>query len=74
MIKLHTYIEIGACEERVISLINIGLSRESALEISRILPKNLGVNSLSDVLNYLNDGTLETLHQIIKKEIQYLSK
>ncbi len=74
MIKLHTYIEIGACEDRVISLINIGLSRESALEISRILPKNLGVNSLSDVLNYLNDGTLETLHQIIKKEIQYLSK
>lgn len=71
-IKLHSFIEIGGCDDRLVNLINIGLSRETALEIDDMLPKSIELNSVNDLRELHRNNYLETLHTITKKEITNL--
>jgi hypothetical protein len=68
-IKIHSYIEIGACDDRMINLINMGLSREAAKEIDDTLPSNETINSSEELLELHNSGKLAQLHAITNKEL-----
>ena len=68
-IKLHSFIEIGACDDRLINLINIGLSREAALDIESCLPANSSVNDSSDLMDLFNAGNVSDIHPVTKKEL-----
>ncbi|MBU2878729.1 MULTISPECIES: DEAD/DEAH box helicase [Aliiglaciecola] len=72
--KLHTFIEIGASDDRVIELINIGLSREASKEINETLADNIEVGSLHKLLELLNNDVLAGIHPITRKEILSMSK
>ena len=72
--KLHTFIEIGASDDRVIELINIGLSREAAKEINETLAGNIEVGSLHKLLELLKNGVLTDVHPITRKEILSMAK
>ncbi|MCL6694838.1 DEAD/DEAH box helicase [Acinetobacter baumannii] len=72
-VKIHTYLEIGACDDRMINLINLGLSREAAKEIDEKLPNNITVSDIYELISLLENGDLETIHSITKKEIKYIS-
>ncbi|MCL6417783.1 DEAD/DEAH box helicase [Aestuariirhabdus sp. Z084] len=72
--KLHTYMEIGASDERMIELISIGLSRESAKEISEKLANNISIESLNYLLKLIENGNLEDIHPITRKELLSMSK
>lgn len=72
--KLHSYIEIGASNDRMITLINFGLSREAAKEIDENLPSNIDVESLSHLLGLLSSGVLSGIHPITKKELKSMVK
>lgn len=72
-VKIHTYLEIGACDERMISLINLGVSRESAKEIDEKTPTELKINSIQQLALLLNEGRLEQLHAVTKKEIKTIT-
>ena len=71
-VKLHSFIELGACEERMINLINFGLSRETAKEIHDALPTNEIVNSSAMLLQLYRSGRLDDIHAVTKKEIKGL--
>ncbi|MGL6311290.1 DEAD/DEAH box helicase [Aeromonas veronii] len=68
-VKLHSFIEVGACDDRIISLINFGLSREAAIEIDDVLPKGLELHSANSLLELYHAGRLSTIHPITKKEL-----
>lgn len=68
-VKIHTYLEIGACDDRMISLINMGLSRESAKEIDDKIDSILNIDSISDLASLLIMKKLDNVHPITKKEI-----
>ncbi|WP_088332800.1 DEAD/DEAH box helicase [Lacimicrobium sp. SS2-24] len=72
--KLHTYLEIGACDERMVSLINIGLSRESAAEINDVLQDGVNVEGLNQLLKYIDQGLLDGIHPVTMKEVKSMSK
>lgn len=67
--KLHSYIEVGSCDDRVISLINLGLSREAAGEIVSILPRDIEIKSRTTLMNLQSVGFLNGLHPVTEKEI-----
>lgn len=71
-VKLHAFIEVGACKERMINLINMGISREAAKEIDEILTEDVYITSAKDLLNLLYGGRLNTIHSVAQKEIQTL--
>jgi replicative superfamily II helicase len=71
-IKLHTYVEIGACEERMITLINFGLSRESAKEIDDKLPQSEVIKTVKDLLDLDIQRKLNTIHPVTRRELQTL--
>jgi hypothetical protein len=71
-VKLHSFIEIGASDERIVNLINFGLSREAAIEIDQKLSKKLHINSPVDLLDLLNKGMLQAIHPVTQKELQAL--
>ena len=71
-VKLHSFIELGACEERMINLINFGLSRETAKEIHDVLPTNEIINSSAMLLQLYRSGRLDGIHAVTKKEIKGL--
>ncbi|TVU85040.1 DEAD/DEAH box helicase [Pseudoalteromonas neustonica] len=73
-IKLHSFIEIGASDDRMIELINIGLSREAAKEVNEKLAYNIDVDSLHRLLELLKSDVLVGLHPITRKEILSMSK
>ncbi|MBQ4890590.1 DEAD/DEAH box helicase [Shewanella sp. MMG014] len=73
-VKLHSYLEIGACDDKMLSLINIGLSREAAREIERNLPKSFVEVSIYKLVAMLDNNKLDKLHSITKKEIRSLAK
>jgi len=73
-IKLHSFIEIGASDDRMIELINIGLSREAAKEVNEKLAYNIDVDSLHRLLELLRSDVLVGLHPITRKEILSMSK
>lgn len=70
--KLHSFIEIGGCDERLINLINTGLSREAAIELHEALPKNISISTLNDLLRIVQSDGLGGIHPVIKKEITHL--
>jgi late competence protein required for DNA uptake (superfamily II DNA/RNA helicase) len=70
--KIHSFIEVGGCDVRMINLVNFGFSRETALEIDRVLPKNIDIESV-DILKKLHDDKmLDNLHVVTKREIKRL--
>ncbi len=71
-VKLHSYIEIGASDDRMINLINMGLSREAAKEIDDNLPGAEEISSSSDLLRLYEQGRLSSVHTIVIKEIMEL--
>ena len=73
-VKLHSLIEIGACDERMINLINTGMSREAAKELHDALPAGEVINSSDDIMRVLRSDTLADIHPITKKEISQLFK
>ncbi len=68
-VQLHSFIEIGACDERLISLINMGLSREAAQEIDDKLSSDENINSYGDLMTLYGSGKLSDIHPITKKEL-----
>jgi len=68
-VKLHSFIEIGACDERMINLINMGLSREAAKEIDDNLTKNEQIESPKNLLDLHRRGGLRGIHTITEKEL-----
>ncbi|GGX54516.1 DEAD/DEAH box helicase [Saccharospirillum salsuginis] len=70
--KLHSFMEVGACDERMVNLINIGLSREAAKEIDDKLDKSLDIQSAGSLLKMLNEGKLGSIHGVTIKEIKNL--
>lgn len=71
-VKIHSYIEVGGCENRFISLVNFGLSRETSLEIDRVLPKEIDMNSVGVLRKLYDEKKLDKLHVVTKKEIKNL--
>ena len=71
-VKIHSFIEVGGCEDRIVSLVNFGFSRETALEIDRILPKEIYIKSVGALRELYNDKMLDKLHVITKREIKSL--
>ncbi|WP_417502375.1 DEAD/DEAH box helicase [Marinobacter sp.] len=67
--KLHSFLEIGGCDERMVFLINLGLSREAAEEIDGKLPANMKVSSASDLLKCYREKKLDSIHGVTKKEL-----
>lgn len=68
-VKLHSFIEIGACDDRMINLINIGLSREAAKEIDANLSGSEKVSGSNELLELFHSGKLDGIHAITKKEL-----
>lgn len=71
-VKIHSFIEVGGCDDRIIALVNFGFSRETALEINKILPKELDIKSVDALGKLYEDKKLDKLHTITKKEINRL--
>lgn len=72
--KLHSYIEIGSSDDRVIVLINMGLSREAAKDINDNLSSDVNVDSINSLLMLLDSGALNNIHPITKKELTSIAK
>lgn len=68
-VKIYSFIEVGGCEERIINLVNLGFSRETALEIDRVLPKGLEIHSITDVKRQHEGGMFDKLHAVTRREI-----
>lgn len=71
-VKLHYFLEIGACDERMMSLINLGLSRETAKELHDKLPQSMNINSVKDLESILNSPRQSSIHAVMIKEIKHL--
>ncbi|HHF3271066.1 TPA: DEAD/DEAH box helicase [Vibrio diabolicus] len=71
-VKLHTYLELGACDDRMISLINFGLSREAAKEIHESVPKGIEIKSIYDLVALLDRDSLSGVHPVTQKEVKSL--
>ncbi|MIG41088.1 hypothetical protein AHW95_24455, partial [Salmonella enterica subsp. enterica] len=71
-VKLHYYLEIGASDERMMALLNLGLSRETAKELHDKLPKSSTIESIGDLEKAIHTANIDSLHAIIKKEITNL--
>jgi len=72
--NLHSYLEIGACKDRVVGLINLGTSREAAIEIDEILGPGVEINSYGDLIELLNSNALSEIHNVTRKELLGLLK
>lgn len=68
-LPIHSFMEIGACDERMVMLINAGLSREAAKEVDNNLPKSIEISSVKDLMSLYDQGGLEELHGVTKKEL-----
>jgi hypothetical protein len=71
--KLHSFIEIGACNDQMISLINMGLSREAARDIVENISSDIEIFSLDSLLVMLSNGILEGVHPITIKELKAMA-
>jgi predicted house-cleaning noncanonical NTP pyrophosphatase (MazG superfamily) len=68
-IKIHAFIEVGASDERMINLINLGLTREAAKEIDAKTAPEKRISTPRDLLSLYDNGSLNDIHAITKKEI-----
>ncbi|EDM26130.1 DEAD/DEAH box helicase domain protein [Lentisphaera araneosa HTCC2155] len=68
------WLELGVSQTTQINLINLGLSRHTAIELSKLLPKD--DMSLTDVKKWMLDQDLETLNfsSIYIREIELVRK
>ncbi|BDQ36159.1 DEAD/DEAH box helicase [Pseudodesulfovibrio nedwellii] len=71
-VKLHGFIEAGGCDKRFIQLVNIGLSRETAVEINSKLQPDIPIPNFETLRSLYDEDSLSTLHPITKKEIERL--
>jgi hypothetical protein len=71
-VKLHTYLEIGASDDKMVGLINMGLSREAAKEIDDLTHSGIEIKSIQQLSALLEGEVLNGLHAITKKEIKSL--
>lgn len=67
--KIYSFIEVGGCDERMINLTNIGLSRETSIEIHKTLSERINIDTREDLKKVFDDGRLNHLHVIAKREI-----
>ncbi|MFH2057948.1 MAG: DEAD/DEAH box helicase [Pseudomonadota bacterium] len=70
--KMYSYIEVGGCDSRVINLVNFGLSRETSLEIDRILPAHIEIETFETLKILYEVELFKQLHVITKNEIENL--
>jgi hypothetical protein len=70
--KIHSFIEVGGCDDRIISLVSFGFSRETALEIDRVLRKDIEIKSVAVLRKLYDDKMLDKLHVVTKREIMRL--
>ncbi|MBX9676307.1 MAG: DEAD/DEAH box helicase [Methylotenera sp.] len=73
-VKLHSFLEVGAYKERVINLINLGTSREAAIEIDEILETGIEIKTYADLIDLLSSNALEDVHNVTRKELLGLLK
>lgn len=73
-VKLHSFLEVGAYKERVISLINLGASREAAIEIDEILGPGTEIETYADLIELLSSNALDEIHNVTRKELLGLLK
>jgi len=71
-VKMYSFVEVGGCQERIIDLVNLGLSRETSIEINQSLPKNIDVKSISELRRVFDNNMLNALHVITIREISKL--
>jgi len=71
-VKLNYYLEIGSSIEEVISLINIGLSRESSLEVYGAVSGFEGIENKNELKALVDSGKLNTMHNVALQEIKNL--
>ncbi|EPX8935582.1 DEAD/DEAH box helicase [Morganella morganii] len=71
-VKLHYFLEIGASDERMMDLLNLGLSREASKEIDDKVPSGVPIKNLADLIRLLNSESISRIHIVIKKEIEHL--
>jgi hypothetical protein len=72
--KLHAFIEVGSCDESVINLINLGLTRDTALEIDRVLNNRTQISTISQLKNLYRKNEFNELHPVTKREITQLTR
>lgn len=71
-VKLHYFLEIGASDERMMDLLNLGLSREASKEIDEKVPSGEPIKNLADLIRLLDSESISRIHVVIKKEIEHL--
>jgi len=71
-VKIHSFIEVGGCEDRFINLVSFGLSRETSLEINKVIPKQVPIKTPSDLEILINQNKLDKLHVVSLREINSL--
>ncbi|HBV9320216.1 TPA: RNA helicase, partial [Klebsiella pneumoniae] len=71
-VKLHYFLEIGASDERMMDLLNLGLSREASKEIDEKVPSGVPIKNLADLIRLLDSESISRIHVVIKKEIEHL--
>jgi hypothetical protein len=67
--NLHSFLEIGANKDRVVSLINLGASREAAIEIDELLGPSVEVRTSADLIELLNSNALDGIHSVTRREL-----
>nr|WP_294839828.1 DEAD/DEAH box helicase [uncultured Methylotenera sp.] len=72
--NLHSYLEIGAYKDRVVGLINLGTSREAAIEIDELLGPGVEIKTYADLIELLNSNALSEIHNVTRKELLGLFK
>jgi len=71
-VKIYTFIEVGGYEDRFLRLVNFGLSRETSLEINRVLSSKIKIESIEVLKKLYNENKLDTLHVVTQREIKNL--
>lgn len=71
-VRLNYYFEIGSSIDEVISLINLGLSRESSLGVRSVLASSREIVSKQQLSSCMQSGELNSMHKIALQEIKNL--
>ncbi len=71
-VALHGFVEVGACEQRLVNMIDFGLTREAAVDIHEHLAAEVEIESVSDLLLLERDGALVSAHTVTLKELRSL--
>lgn len=69
--EFYSFLEIGASSDLTIRLISAGLSRQTAIEVSRLVPK-IDAESENLIGRVVNHPNYSGLHRITRKEVDAL--